>query len=77
MRAFDIAWAIIKAGPNDPDPYDPFAREAGGTTGRTMRMSPRKLRRGVRSPAVPRPGFRTGEEMPLTDSSAASMQRKE
>ena len=66
--AFDIAWAIIKAGPNDPE-------EAGGTTGRTMRMSEGPIRRqrsGGRAPARVRPGFR-GPPMPMTDASAERM----
>ena len=76
--AFDIAWAIIKAGPNDPEPYDPFAREAGGTTGRNMRMSEgptRRQRSGGRAPAKVRPGFR-GPPMPMTDTSAESMREE-
>ena len=72
--AFDIAWAIIKAGPKDPDPYDPFARQPS-----TMGMSqgpPRQQRRGSRRPAQERRGYRTREEMPLTDTSAERMQRE-
>ena len=77
--AFEIAWAVLKAGPKDPEPYDPFAREAGGTTGRNMPLSagpPRKQRPDGRPPATPRPGFRTREAMPMDDRSAERMQQE-
>ena len=40
----------------------------------TMPLSagkPREMRRGSRTPSVPRPGFRSTEAMPMTDDSAA------
>lgn len=62
---------------NRPQP-EPISMEAPqGMTGEsqvTMPLSagkPREMRRGSRTPTVPRPGFRTREAMPMDDKSAA------
>lgn len=62
---------------NQPQP-EPLSMEAPkGMTGEsqvTMPLSagkPREMRRGSRTPSVPRPGFRSTEAMPMTDASAA------
>jgi len=62
---------------NRPQP-EPISMEAPqGMTGDsqvTMPLSagkPREMRRGSRTPTVPRPGFRSTEAMPMSDASAA------
>ena len=69
--------AALRARNAPPRPAPVSTDAPQGMTGDsqvTMPLSagkPREMRRGSRPPAVPRPGFRTAEPMPLSDASAA------